>query len=503
MNRAPNRHTGKAAIALCSMAAIFIVMNFIVAGNPSFILYSFLFFVALAVPLSVSDKSIRTAVMLAIALIVAGAIGYANIHTLRISSLGVPIFLFAFVVATVVSIYAELGALRTAAISGSVLIAFLEYLAAPAESLLLSTNTAILGYYLLISSVIALMIASSSLKQKVERRIASISSGQNLVKVSYAFIAVAAILLVLPIWPSYVPIPHSGLPYASFILEAGNASQHTNYISINATRLSLYANYNLSNMALYVNGVSVQAAVLGNADLQYRDAIVYVEGAPLTAGENVDIYFLPFDYAGVRASQRVSESNFTPYRVPAMHARFDSFHYTGSYANVTKTYTESYRTNRSSSSNITVEPPYFVDTICPDGSNESLQFSILTNGTSSVFLLTGISNFSRAVSGSYSNYSYAAYLHSFGSNSYAEYLNVTSADFNKTLDSCMYYAIVPKHPVLAQVLRNKSYYLNKSVSETLKSPSILSASARSVLIKPDFLPFNFRYLQMELSPGKQ
>ena len=493
----------KAAIALCGIAAIFIIANFIVAGGPSFILYSFLFFIALAFLLSTSDSGIRTAVVFAIALIVAGAIGYAGISVLKVSNLGAPIFLFAFVVSAVISIYLDLGALRTAAISGSVLIAFLEYLAAPSESVLISTNTAILGYYILISSVMALIIGSSSLKQKIGRRMASIYSRENAGKAAIALIAAAVVLLALPIWPSYVPIRYSGLPYASFTLDAVNVSQPTHYISINATRLSLYVDYNLSNMALYVDGRSVPAAVLGGADLQYEKAIIYVEGAPLTAGENVDVYFLPFDYSGVQVSQRVSESNFIPYRVPALRAEFASLHNVGSYTNVTKTYTESYRANRTSSSKIAIEPPYFVDTLCPSGSNESLQLSIRTNGTASVFLLSGISNFSRAVSESYSNYSYQAYLRSFDSNSYYSHLNVTSTYFNKTLDSCMYYAIVPEHAVLAQVQRNESYYLNRSVSVTLKAPSILSSSARSVLIRPDFLPFNVRYLEMELNPGKQ
>ena len=493
----------KAAIALCGIAAIFIAANFIIAGSPSFILYSFLFFVVLAFIISANDHSIRTSAIFAIALIVAGAIGYANIGILKLSSLGAPIFLFAFVIAAIISIYAELGILRTGAISGAVLIAFLEYLAAPSESVLLSTNTAILGYYLLISSVIALIISSSSLSQKIERRIASISSGKNSVMASYALIIFVAAILVLPIWPSYVPIRASGLPYASFTLEPANSSRPTNYISINATRLSLYADYNLSNIALYINGTSAPAVVLGNANLQYENAIIYIEGAPPAAGEKVEMYFLPFDYSGVQTPQRVSESNFTPYMVSAMRARFVSLHYSGSYTNVTRTYTESYRSNRSSSSKIVAYPPYFVNSVCPSGSNESLHLLVHTNVTSSLFLLSGESNFSRAVSESYSNYSYSSYLRSFGTNSYAEYLNVTSAYFNKTLDSCMYYAIVPERNALVQVQKSESYYLNKSVTETLKAPSVLSSSARSVLIKPNFLPFNIRYLQMELNPGKQ
>ena len=503
MKKSPNREIKKAAIALCGIAAIFIAANFIIAGSPSFILYSFLFFVVLAFIISANDHSIRTAVIFAIALMVAGAIGYANISVLKLSSLGAPIFLFAFVIAVVVSIYNELGILRTAAISGSVLVAFLEYLAVPSESVLLSTNAAILGYYLLISSVIALIVGSSSLKQKIGERITSISSGKNSVKAAYALIIFVAAILVLPIWPSYVPIHTSGLPYASFTLEPANSSQSTNYISINATRLSLYADYNLSNIALYINGRNVPAVVLGNANLQYENAIIYIEGAPPAAGEKVDIYFLPFDYSGVQTPQRVSESNFTPYMVPAMRARFVSLHYSGSYTNVTRTYTELYLSNHSSSSKIVAYPPYFVNPVCPSGSNESLQLLIRTNMTSSLFLLSGESNFSRAVSESYSNYSYSSYLRSFGANSYADYLNVTSAYFNKTLDSCMYYTIVPERPALVQIQKNESYYLTKSVSETLKAPSILSASARSVLIKPDFLPFNIRYLQMELNPGKQ
>lgn len=503
MEKSLHHEIKKVAIALCGIAAILIAANFIIAGSPSFILYSFLFFVVLAFIISANDHSIRTAVIFAIALIVAGAIGYANISVLKLSGLGAPIFLFAFVIAAVVSIYAELGILRTAAISGSVLVAFLEYLAAPAESVLLSTNAAILGYYLLISSVIALLIASSSLSQWIERRIASISSGKNSIKAAYVLIVFVAILLVLPIWPSYVPIRASGLPYASFTIEPANGSQPTNYISINATRLSLYADYNLSNIALYINGMSVPAVVLGNANLQYENAIIYIEGAPPAVGEKMDIYFLPFDYSGVQTPQRVSESNFTPYRVTALHAKFASLTYHGSYTNVTRTYTESYRSNHSSSSKIVVYPPYFVNPVCPSGSNESLQLLIHTNVTSSLFLLSGESNFSRAVSESYSNYSYSSYLRSFGANSYAKYLNATSAYFNKTLDSCMYYAIVPEHPALVQIQTNESYYLNKSVTETLKAPSILSTSARGVLIRPNFLPFNIRYLQMELNPGKQ
>ncbi len=171
------------AAALYAVLIAAFVTEFVYLNNPSFILYSFLLFVALGAALGVHSRYTGGVILIAMAFVAAGSMLY---------------------------------------FWGAVLLPFVWL------------NLSIVGYYLLISAVIGITVRMAAESNGLEKRIAAAEkalgglAGRD--TAVYAGIAVAALLLLAPIWPASVAVPQS--EYVNRTVYAphyGNASETAQY----------------------------------------------------------------------------------------------------------------------------------------------------------------------------------------------------------------------------------------------------------------------------------
>ncbi|MEM3841134.1 MAG: hypothetical protein QXN59_00345, partial [Candidatus Micrarchaeaceae archaeon] len=325
-----------------------------------------------------------------------------------------------------------------------------------------------------------------------------IAKAKKLAASKAAYIAIIpAVLLILPIWPSYTPIQSSGLPYVEVNISNAGISGKGIYFSFNASVFSAYENQNMSNLAFYSYGKPLQAEIQ-NGSTPYSDN-VYVYLANFSRKPKlIQLFFLPFNYGPINVPGRVKEVNFTGFPKPRP-LYVGAVKYSGKYENISNAYNVQKEFNSSSKALLVVSPPYFVAPVCPIGSSYSLTLSATANRSIDFFIFNSYQNFSKATIAAYNNTGYKAYKKTFEKYAYITYKNITNAYLQTELTSCIYYAIVPLGKTSVSINKNQSYYSNVVIVKKVKVPAILNMNTTAVIIKPGFIPFNLLYMLNKIS----
>jgi hypothetical protein len=204
------------SLALYLYIGIFVLFlaYFVFLNNSAFILYSFIAFVFLGILISKSSRHVAVCIGFSMALIFGSSISY----------FGVPILQYAAVALVAYAVYAFLlmrNHTENIIVLIAVLLPLLLYISGAATVPDFVINIGIIGYYLLISSVIALFIRtfyeSNGLHKSrhIKRLFLFLSSNKPAIVAISTIIAV--IILAGPVWPSpQISYIYTNRPYSIY-----------------------------------------------------------------------------------------------------------------------------------------------------------------------------------------------------------------------------------------------------------------------------------------------
>ncbi len=441
MAKIKDHYIGIGIAAMYLALAIILSFYFIFLNNSVLILYSFAFFVVLGFAIAHNDRYLKYSISASMGIIVASSLMY---------------FLF------------QKGMYSTLVI-----------------------NLAIIGYYLLISVVIAIFsatVADNSNLHPWNRLSKVLKRYERPIYISLAVIAILALLL--PIWPAgnyinYAILPHATI-HISSISHPGPQGRDGPYLLVlNLSNYSSVVNPQGSNLRLmYPNGTRVIAAEYNIGGIQvgnYTEEVLLE--SPLINGSDLILYFYPFnatyssDFYAMRPAAFLR--NATNSSVVSLSIGNLS---NVRYRTVNETITAYAVKHGSSISNytITLLPYYDLQTECSMGNDSIVYLNFTSNHTVSMFLFSNISDFSSSTTSSNLNPTYDSYIGRFSQNSYAKRINTTRLHEKLNLNGCVYYSFVTGNEtrINVQVSQKYLYYLPYSEVRSFTLPTIENATQK-------------------------
>ena len=441
MAKIKDHHIGIGIAAMYLALAIILSFYFIFLNNSVLILYSFAFFVVLGFAIAHNDRYLKYSISASMGIIVASSLIY---------------FLF------------QKGMYSTFVI-----------------------NLAIIGYYMLISVVIAIFsatVADNSNLHPWKKPSKVLKRYERPIYISLAVIAILALLL--PIWPAgnyinYAILPHATI-HISSISHPGLQGRDGPYLLVlNLSNYSSVVNPQGSNLRLvYQNGTRAMAAEYNIGGIQvgnYTEEVLLE--SPLVNGSDLILYFYPFN--------ATYSSDFYAMRPAAFLRNATNSSVVGlsignlsnvRYRTVNETITAYAVKHSSSISNytITLLPYYDLQTECSMGNDSVVYLNFTSNHTVSMFLFSNISDFSTSTISSNSNPTYNSYLERFSQNSYAKYINTTRLHEKFNLNGCIYYSFVTSNETRIDVQASQKYlyYLPYSEVRSFTLPTIENATQK-------------------------
>ena len=449
------RRIGVGITAMYLALAIILSFYFIFLNNSMLILYSFIFFIVLGLAIAINDRYVKYSVSASVGIIVAASLIY---------------------------LFFQKGMYSAFAI-----------------------NLAIIGYYLLISVVIAIFSATVADNSKLHpgKKLAKALRGNE--RVIYAALFLVGILaLFMPMWPAGSYINYAILPHATIhilgISYPGKQGHYGPYLlMLNLSNYSSVVNPQGSNLRLvYQNGTMAKAAEYNIGGIQvgnYTEEVLLE--SPLSNRSDLNIYFFPFnatyssDFSAMRAGAFIRNATNSS-TVDLSMGNLSNVNYKA----VNETIT-AYAVKRSSSvSNytITLLPYYDLQTVCSMGNDSTSYLNFTSNQTISMFLFRNISDFS--LSTAYSNTSnptYDSYIGRFSQNSYAKYINTTHLHEESSLDGCVYYSFVTSNETRIDVQASQKYiyYIPYTEAKSFALPTIENATQRRTSFVWDSIAYTF------------
>ena len=253
------------------LLALLLSFYFIFINSSILILYSFLAFIILGVAISHRPVYIEYALSVSMGLIVASSLVYFGIPTYALY-VGSIVMLGGMLILGIRSKY------NAVLVAVLIVIAFFTA-SATAKYNTFTINMAIIGYYLLISVVIAefaSMITENS-RFKWWHKIARV----YLAKEKYynaTFLAIALLLLFLPIWPMGEAVNVSLLPYANMTITGINSSANLN----NSSNYLLQLNLSMYNQFISDGGSNIRFAYGNSTHISAIVDNLSSASAPLT-----------------------------------------------------------------------------------------------------------------------------------------------------------------------------------------------------------------------------
>ncbi|MEM0202201.1 MAG: hypothetical protein QXR73_03415 [Candidatus Micrarchaeaceae archaeon] len=483
------------ALALWLFLATMFLAYFIVTNNSYFILYAFPIFVVFGVLSAFSDRFTRYEIVCALAFIIAGTMLYMGKSAL--------IYYFFFSIASFFVLYAidmkrEYKVYSYLVFALPDLLYFLGFL----SNVNFAINTAIVGYYFLISAVISIFIAtvaSESALHKASKRF--IHSRGTKLNMQYIAIVIGIALIVTPIWPvgqslTFGAIPHAKIIINNSLLEYTTNSSDVYYpIEVNYSSLLNYTTANFSNMQFfYGNGQKINATLSQINETNNYVANLSINETSKGSHEGIYAYFMPFNYSNYTTVKIAPSSNTSSVAKSALSA----ITYSGSYVKRTIEIPLTSAANSTKKVNLFVVPYYTFGSFCAPGFNIKYNTSLSFSSNASFFVLRNASDFIDGISitgqSNYSNYESRISKYSFG-----KFLNVKSVETGfYTNKSCMFYLI----------LTNKAITVNGSITSISQRiigyknvsgefPNLYMNISRYISNKYAFLPYAFSYINSE------
>ncbi|MGC8568374.1 MAG: hypothetical protein ACP5LP_04030, partial [Candidatus Micrarchaeia archaeon] len=452
---------------------------FIIPNNSLFILYSFIGFLLLSILLALKNDYITDSTAISIVMISASSMAYMNL----LAGYSYIFAILAIIFAAIISSSLLNASPRLKLYTTLFLAVFVSLSFVPSKANFIDINAAIIGYYLLISTTIALFLSNMDAGKRIHKaglwlKSAIGRTGQSTIAVGVLTL-IGIVLLALPIWytgEAFAPLEISKLPYAN--LTFYNISASGLYkIKLNASYYIYMLNDKASNIRIYpVNNRSVleQKPV----ELYLQNASTLQEYTTLIARLNSSykdyrIYFLPTNVNSSNSTYgKVNMLNYTDFSMLEENATYSKY----SISNVIYSNLSYVDKNmsvillKSVEKNITnkfeVLPFRSVQSLCPEGegvANETISFK--SNNSISVFFFSSQQNFTISAGEAAGSQNYTSILHIFLKHSYISRLNFTSASFDFKVPvnrGCILYVIASQNYStvrLNQTIKYKEPYL--------------------------------------------
>ncbi|MEM3211805.1 MAG: hypothetical protein QXR85_00635, partial [Candidatus Micrarchaeaceae archaeon] len=437
--------------------------------------YLYLLFVLLGVVLAIASKWQVHAVALSIVLIAGSSVAYAGIAA--------NLAIYAIVSVAVLSAIIALRLFRNYLIYIFWALVLPLAFGATKMSNALLINVAIIGYYLLISSVLAIFISMASEGTRIHlgsKIVAFFKRNRN--PIFYFAIALAILVLIIPIWPVKPAIILNTMSYASAqtnVLKQGIYSVFVN----GSAYLGLIKN-NMSTIRLFSgSNIALKSYVMRGADPQGKFQIIFRTNSSI---EGLRLYFIPnstFKAAPVVLNSSAFHSlllNSTPLNVTFGKPQ----NVLKGFVNGSVAYNVKVYKNYSYNTTIQISPyypHYSVGSVCNSSINSSVSLSIASNRSVSFFVFRNILNFSSALNSSAINaeQNYSFFIGRFQKFSYYSAINTNSTSFNSTINSCIVYVIASSTPASINLHMRQDYAVYYQKTKIAKIPALFANGGKT------------------------
>lgn len=444
-----------ASIALYVSTAIAFASYFVILDNQAMILYSFALFVILGLFASIYSKLIKDLLSLSIVLIISSSITYFVITKALFPYVGAVLALSVAIVSF--NLFGRYNAYAILALFLPVFFYAMKFNVYTNFAI----NVAVLGYYLLISAVIAASLSSifSYNRLKFVGRIKkTVKSRGNACTLAVFVFAIA--LVVVPIWPlGYINL--AKLPYANMYLEGAiNRTAAVYAISFNAPQYYALENSNMSNIRFsYANGKRINAAMLNKTRNGSVTIFMHLNGTLLGSQNRILLHFLPYGTTFNSSLELIQPENVSgnlSAAVPILYTSGTPANAEYSYYNVTRRYPVVRHHTYNISTNSSMLPYYMIQSICPSGQNATVNVSIRSDAKVSTFVIADLSLLTRLKNRNPENY--RNYLAAFIGNSTDSAVNTRHANLAINLSDCTYYVVTSNVTTDVSITEQISFY---------------------------------------------
>ncbi len=309
-----------AAIAVYSILSIIFVSFFVILNNSKFILYSFPLFILLSIIIAYRSRLVNYFISASLIMIIAGTLLYTDI----ISDY---LLLYTAAAIVILSILLVVYDNRWRAFNGVITVALLLpvllYLAKFNIVSAYADNIAIVGYYLLISIVIAMfirMIDSATLKRLSARVDRFVRSNRRVLV--YGSLALGIILILAPIWPSTTN-PNNYTKYIQINLSKSLIGGAYYSINFSPYNYSYLLDDNVTNIMFgYTDGVPIYAYISNTSYFSNHSIRILLSptgSAPQPDPNRIYMYILPLNTTDSH-TKVVNSSAFADIRAEAVNA---------------------------------------------------------------------------------------------------------------------------------------------------------------------------------------
>ncbi|MEM0154663.1 MAG: hypothetical protein QW814_02405 [Methanothrix sp.] len=483
------------ALALWLFLATMFLAYFIVTNNSYFILYAFPIFVVFGILSAFSERFTRYEIVGALAFIIAGTMLYMGKGAFAYYAI---FSIMAFFVLYAIDMKREYKLYSYSVLALPDLLYFSGFL----SNVNFAINTAIVGYYLLISAVISIFIvtiASESTLHKASKRL--IHSRGTKLNMQYIAVVIGIALIAAPIWPvgqslTFGAIPHAKITVNNSLLEYKTNSSYAYYpIEVNYSSFSNYTPTNFSNIQFfYGNGQKINATLS-----QINETNNYVANLSINESSSgfqygIYAYFMPFNYSNYTTVKIAPSSNTSSVAKSALSAVI----YSGSYVKRNVEIPLTSTINNTKKINLYVAPYYTFGSFCAPGFNITYNTSLHFSSNASFFELRNASDFIKGISltkqSNYSNYQSRISKYSFG-----KFLNVKDVETGfYTNKSCMFYLILTNKAITANgSIKSISQRITGYKNVSVELPNLYMNISRYISNRYAFLPNAFSYINSE------
>jgi len=472
---------------------------FLILNNSMFILLSLIIFIILSFVIALKDKYLKYVMALSLVFIIISSLLYFKVSFIAI---GIVLIFFSF--------YLVFFSNRTAMwLKLMVMLCIsipLIFDAINVRDTDLFINLSIIGYYLLISLTIAVIIRivpSDRTKLKFRR----IKNGLMDYLSSYNFyilvFLIGILILILPIYPMKPSFNPNLLPYSTIVTTVPKGYNYSNYtyLILNLSEFKYNGAYNLSSLGFYYDGKFVYAHFYKlNKNLSQVPVILNLP----PENRSIKLYFF---VPPVPTNISRLESNLSDFRLPSEPLSIKVSPISNyKYKLNARNYSLYAKFNKTYESNHTLLKYFYQLSLCKSDYNDLDSYVIQGNHSFDLFIFKNDSQLDKAIiSSNVSDYNYSNTTKIFGAyqRSFEELpissLNITHYEFNVSSlnEGCINYVILTNRTIKIEDEYTEYHYNISKVSIKTKVPAYWFVNSSFVGPKYSVLPNSLRYLYSE------
>lgn len=469
---------------------------FLILNNSMFILLSLIIFIILSFVIVLKDRYLKYVMALSLVFIIISSLLYFKVSFIAI---GIALVVFSFYLVFFshkTAMWLKLMVMLCISIP-------LIFDAMNVEDLNLFVNLSIIGYYLLISLTIAVIIRvvpsdSTKLKfRRIKNELVSYSSSYNFYILVFL---VGIMILILPIYPMRPSFNLNLLPYSTIVTTVPrgyNVSNYT-YLILNLSEFKGYGAYNLSSLGFYYDGRFVYAHFYkSNKNLSQVPVILDLP----PENRSMKLYFF------VPPNVSKSELNLSDFKLPSEPlATKVSTVSNYKYKSNTRNYSVYFKLNETYESNHTLLKYFYPLSLCESDYQNLDSYAIQGNHSFDLFIFKNDSQLNKAIiSSNASDYNYSNSTKIFGlyQRSFEKLpissLNITHYEFNLSSlhEGCINYVILTNRTIKIEDEYNMYHYNVSNVSIKTKVPAYWFINSSFVGPRYSVLPNSLGYLYSE------